>query len=143
MQIRPYRETDQDAVIALWREAFSDAPPWNPPEVDIQRKLSVQRDLFLVATIDETVVGSAMSGYDGHRGWVYYVAVHPSYQRQGIGRELMAAVEERLTRLGCPKINLQVRASNQAVAAFYQKLGYNIEERISMGKRLQIPQTST
>ncbi len=143
MQIRPYRETDQDAVIALWQVVFSDAPPWNPPKVDIQRKLSMQRDLFLVATIDETVVGSAMSGYDGHRGWVYYVAVHPSYQRQGIGRELMAAVEERLTRLGCPKINLQVRASNQGAAAFYQKLGYDIEERISMGKRLQVSQKNT
>ena len=136
MEIRPYLESDEAAVAELWREVFPEAPAWNVPAADIERKLAVQRELFLVATIDSEVVGTAMGGYDGHRGWVYYVAVRPRYRRQGIGTALMERVEAGLARLGCPKINLQVRASNEAVVSFYRKLGYRIEERISMGKRL-------
>ena len=136
MQIRPYSESDESAVAALWRKVFPGAPAWNHPETDIQRKLSVQRELFLVALIDGELVGTAMGGYDGHRGWVYYVAVSRRYRRRGIGTALMKRVEEGLLRLGCPKINLQVRTSNQEVVAFYEQLGYEIEERVSMGKRL-------
>jgi ribosomal protein S18 acetylase RimI-like enzyme len=136
MEIRPYLESDEASVVKLWREVFPDSPAWNRPETDIQRKLSVQRELFLVATVGTQLVGSAMAGYDGHRGWVYYVAVSPRYRRQGIGTALMQNVEERLARLGCPKLNLQVRASNEEVVAFYKRLGYDVEERISMGKRL-------
>lgn len=136
MEIRPYLESDETAVVELWREVFPDSPAWNRPETDIQRKLSVQRELFLVATVGTQLVGSAMAGHDGHRGWAYYVAVSPRYRRQGIGTALMRNVEERLARLDCPKLNLQVRASNEEVVAFYKRIGYEVEERISMGKHL-------
>jgi ribosomal protein S18 acetylase RimI-like enzyme len=136
MNIRPYTEADEKAVAALWREVFPGSPAWNHPETDIQRKLAVQRELFFVATQGDKVVGTAMGGYDGHRGWVYYVAVSPRYRRQGIGAALMRQVEEGLARLGCPKLNLQVRADNHQVVHFYEKLGYKTEERVSMGKRL-------
>jgi ribosomal protein S18 acetylase RimI-like enzyme len=137
MEIRPYLESDQAAVAQLWRDVFPHAPAWNIPETDIQRKLSVQPELFLVATIDSELVGTAMGGYDGHRGWVYYAVVSPEYRRQGIGTALMERVEAGLASLGCPKINLQVRASNYQVVAFYKTLGYQVEERVSMGKRLE------
>jgi ribosomal protein S18 acetylase RimI-like enzyme len=137
LAIRPYQEADQAAVAQLWRQVFPNAPAWNHPETDIRRKLAVQRDLFLVATLDGKVIGTAMAGYDGHRGWVYYVVVHPGHRRQGIGTALMGNVEQRLAALGCPKLNLQVRADNHQVVAFYQHLGYDVEERISMAKRLE------
>jgi ribosomal protein S18 acetylase RimI-like enzyme len=136
VEIRPYSESDETGVVELWREVFPDAPSWNIPEADIARKLTVQRELFLVATIEEEIVGTAMGGYDGHRGWVYYVVVSPRYRRQGIGTALMKRVEEGLMQLGCPKVNLQVRASNEEVVRFYKRLGYEVEERVSMGKRL-------
>ena len=136
MKIRSYSESDEAAVAKLWREVFPGSPSWNHPETNIQRKLAVQCELFLVATIDSKIVGTAMAGYDGHRGWVYYVAVSPRHRRQGIGTALMKRAEEELAKLGCPKLNLQVRASNEEVVAFYRKLGYEIEERVSMGKRL-------
>lgn len=135
--VHPYLEADEAAVARLWRQVFPNAPAWNHPETDIQRKLAVQRDLFLVATLDGEVVGTAMAGYDGHRGWVYYVVVHPGHRRQGIGTALMGSVEQRLADLGCPKLNLQVRADNHQVVAFYKHLGYKVEERISMAKRLE------
>ncbi len=137
IEIRPYSESDKEAVSRMWREVFPDSPRWNNPETDIERKLSVQRDLFLVATDGSELIGTAMAGFDGHRGWVYYVAVRPEYRREGIGSALMNRVEEDLARLGCSKINLQVRASNTEVVTFYQRLGYEIEERVSMGKRLE------
>lgn len=136
VEIRPYLESDETAVAELWREVFPGSPKWNHPETDIQRKLTVQRQLFLVAVLDSEIVGTAMGGYDGHRGWVYYVAVNPRHRRQGIGTALMTGVEEGLVRIGCPKLNLQVRASNHEVVSFYERLGYGIEERTSMGKRL-------
>ena len=137
IQIRPYSESDEAAVADLWRQVFPGSPSWNHPETDIQRKLSVQRELFLVAALGSEIVGTAMAGYDGHRGWVYYVAVSPRHRRQGIGTALMNNVEQRLASLGCPKLNLQVRASNHEVVSFYESLGYEAEERISMGKRLE------
>jgi ribosomal protein S18 acetylase RimI-like enzyme len=136
-QIRTYSESDEAAVVELWRQVFPGSPSWNHPETDIQRKLSVQRELFLVAALGSEIVGTAMAGYDGHRGWVYYVAVSPRRRRQGIGTALMNSVEQRLASLGCPKLNLQVRASNHEVVSFYESLGYAVEERISMGKRLE------
>ena len=135
--IRSYLDEDESAVTRLWREVFPSAPTWNRPEDDIRRKLTVQRELFVVAELKGEIVGSAMAGYDGHRGWVYYVAVSPARRRQGIGTALMNDVEQRLARIGCPKLNLQVRVSNEAVVAFYRHLGYEVEERISMGKRLE------
>ncbi|MEJ2550792.1 MAG: GNAT family acetyltransferase [Anaerolineales bacterium] len=137
MEIRTYSESDQAEVAALWRTVFPDSSSWNVPEEDIVRKLEVQRELFYVALVDETLVGTAMGGYDGHRGWLYYVAVHPDYRRQGIGSALVRQVESGLAGIGCPKVNLQVRATNAAVVDFYRTLGYESEERLSMGKRLE------
>jgi ribosomal protein S18 acetylase RimI-like enzyme len=136
VEIRPYQETDEAAVASLWREVFPDSPPWNHPETDIKRKLSVQRELFFVAMDDAKPIGTAMAGFDGHRGWVHLVAVHPSHRGRGIGRALMTRVEHELQRIGCSKLNLQVRASNRGVISFYERLGYMVEERVSMAKRL-------
>lgn len=136
VEVRPYVDTDEQAVASLWSRVFSDMPPWNDPETNISRKLSVQRELFLVATVGQVVVGTAMAGFDGHRGWVYYVAVNPDYRRQGIGRSLMQRVEHDLASVECPKLNLQVRAQNLEAVKFYQSLGYGIEERVSMSKLL-------
>jgi ribosomal protein S18 acetylase RimI-like enzyme len=136
LTIRPYAEADEAGVVRLWQEVFPDNPPWNVPADDIRRKLAVQRDLFLVGEWRGEVVATVMAGYDGHRGWVHLVAVAPRCRRRGFGRALMAEAERRLAALGCPKINLQVRATNEAVVAFYRRLGYVVEERISMGKRL-------
>jgi len=137
VEIRSYSESDEASVAKLWREVIPDSPSWNNPEADIQRKLTVQRELFLTAWLDAKLVGTAMAGYDGHRGWVYYVAVKPRFRRQGIGSALMRHVEEALADLGCPKLNLQVRVTNDEVIAFYEELGYEVEERVSMGKRLE------
>lgn len=136
LTVRPFHEDDEAAVAGLWREVFPDAPAHNHPESDIRRKLAVQRELFLVATVSGEVVGTTMAGYDGHRGWLYYVAVRPDHRRRGIGRALMERAEQRLRVLGCPKINLQVRTHNQAVVEFYQQLGYGQQELVSMGKKL-------
>jgi ribosomal protein S18 acetylase RimI-like enzyme len=136
MEIRPYEEADEAAVAALWREVFPDEPAHNVPEEVIARKLGVQRELFFVAVEGGGVVGTAMAGYDGHRGWVYAVAVKPSHRRRGVGAALMARVEEGLRAAGCPKLNLQVRASNRQAVAFYERLGYAVEDRVSMGKLL-------
>lgn len=137
LEIRSIRDSDENTVAALWREVFPNNPWWNVPERDIQSKLQIQRELFLVATVDSTIVGTAMAGYDGHRGWVYYVAVSPKYRRQGIGEALMKRVEQDLIEIGCPKINLQVRAHNAGAVAFYEKLGYSVENHVSMGKLLR------
>jgi len=137
IKIRRYRSSDERAVAALWREVFPDAPAWNDPESDIARKLEVQPELFFVAEERDNLAGTAMAGFDGHRGWVYYVAVDPSHQRRGIGKALMRRVEEALAERGCLKLNLQIRSSNQTVKEFYQSLGYEVEDRISMSKRLR------
>ncbi|NQS90920.1 MAG: GNAT family acetyltransferase [Chloroflexi bacterium] len=136
MSIRPFRETDQDNVITLWKKVFPDAQPHNNPARDIRTKREVQPELFLVAVLEDQVVGTAMAGFDGHRGWVYYLGVAPEFQRQGIGTSLMKRVESRLIGLGCPKLNLQIRANNAEVQSFYESLEYNAEDRLSMGKKL-------
>jgi ribosomal protein S18 acetylase RimI-like enzyme len=138
LEIRPYEEHDEASVAALWSSVFPEPAPRNVPRFVIAKKLEVQRDLFFVAVLNASVVGTAMGGFDGHRGWVYTVAVHPELQRRGIGRALVQRVEVSLLALGCPKINLQVLTSNAAVAAFYRRLGYAVEERISMGKSFPI-----
>jgi ribosomal protein S18 acetylase RimI-like enzyme len=136
VRIRAYRETDEGSVAALWSAVFPNPAPRNVPAVVIAAKLATQRDLFFVAELDGSIVGTAMGGYDGHRGWLYTVAVRPDVQRRGIGRALVQHVESALLALGCCKINLQVLTSNAAVVAFYARLGYVVEERISMGKLL-------
>ena len=137
MVVRPYKESDAAEVAAIWREVFPNNPWWNVPEEDIKRKLKIQRELFLIAELDGSVVGTAMAGFDGHRGWVYYVTVKPDLQRNGIGETLMKRVESDLKKIGCTKLNLQVRASNKQVVKFYKKLGYKAEDLVSMGKLFQ------
>lgn len=134
MEIRPFEEADEVAVVKLWEDVFAYPQARNAPAKVIRDKLAVQRDLFFVALVDGQLVGTVMGGYDGHRGWVYSLAVRPDVRRKGIGTELMRRVERELARRGCPKINLQVLASNAATVAFYKGLGYAVEERISMGK---------
>ncbi|HWY86047.1 MAG TPA: GNAT family acetyltransferase [Gemmataceae bacterium] len=134
--IRSFTEADEDQVIQLWRDVFPDNPPWNMPKADIARKLAVQRELFLVGDLNLRAIATVMAGFDGHRGWVHLVAVHPNYRRRGFGRAMMIEAEKKLREIGCTKINLQVRATNQEVVAFYETLGYAVEERVSMGKRL-------
>jgi ribosomal protein S18 acetylase RimI-like enzyme len=136
IEIRTYTASDQDNVIDLWRSVFPDAPPHNDPALDIQRKLAAQPDLFLVALHGEDLIGTCMGGFDGHRGWVYFVAVRPEFRRQGIASHLMRELEARLLDLGCPKLNLQVRESTPEAVLFYERLGYSIEKRTSMGKLL-------
>ena len=136
MLIRPYEERDESAVAALWNEVFPDAPAWNDPASDIARKLEVRPDLFLVAEEERKVVGTTMGGYDGHRAWVYYVVVSPGARRRGVGTKLMAEAEKRLAEAGAGKLNLQVRSGNDGAVAFYRSLRYEVEDRVSMGKRL-------
>ena len=135
VHIRTYQEPDEDAVVELW-SACGLVVPQNDPHRDIARKLTDSPDLFLVAESGGKVVGSCMAGYEGHRGWINYLAVHPDYQRQGLATRLMAQASSILTSLGCPKINLQIRKSNHAVRAFYESIGYREDEVISMGRRL-------
>jgi ribosomal protein S18 acetylase RimI-like enzyme len=138
-EIRVFRAADEPSVIALW-EACGLVVPWNAPSLDIARKVDFQPDLFFVAEEkaegEERIVGSVMAGYEGHRGWVNYLAVDPALQRGGLGRELMRYAEEKLIALGCPKINLQVRGTNSDVLAFYESLGYRLDDAVSLGKRL-------
>ncbi|HWH98456.1 MAG TPA: GNAT family acetyltransferase [Pseudolysinimonas sp.] len=135
LDIRPFEAADEDAVVALWEECGL-VRPWNDPRRDIARKLTVQRDLFLVAVDGDAIVGVGMAGFDGHRGWVNYLAVMPGRRQAGIGTALMDAFEERLLALGCPKVNLQVRSGNDDVLAFYARLGYTQDAAVSLGKRL-------
>ena len=143
MDIRSYHHTespdagqdDRAAVISLWR-ACALIRPWNDPDRDIDRKLALQDDLFLVGVEEGEIIATAMVGYDGHRGWVNYLAVAPSRQGRGHGRALMEAAEHRLLALGCPKLNLQVRGGNEPVLAFYAALGYTVDDAVSLGKRL-------
>lgn len=126
---------DESEVIALW-DACDLIRPWNNASLDIQRKLKVQPELFLVGIIDQKIIASVMGGYEGHRGWVNYLAVSPDHQNQGLGRRLMGELEQRLKQAGCPKINLQIRASNSVAVDFYEKCGYKQDAVLSYGKRL-------
>jgi len=136
MNIREYHERDQADVIALWTVCGLVAPQ-NDPVKDIQRKLQVGRELFLVGEKEDGIVATVMGGYEGHRGWVNYLAVDPSERRNGYGNEMMRAVEARILAMGCPKINLQVRRTNKAVIAFYRAIGYGEDEVVGLGKRLE------
>ena len=134
--IRPFRTEDTEAVVALWRQAGL-VVPWNDPYRDIERKLTVQPELFLVVEGDAGgLLGTAMAGYDGHRGWVNYLAVDEAHRGSGLGAELMAEAERLLAERGCPKLNLQVRSSNTGVIEWYRSLGYEPDNAVSLGKRL-------
>jgi ribosomal protein S18 acetylase RimI-like enzyme len=136
VQIRPFRESDAGAVIALWKSVFGYTTAHNDPERALRAKLALDPELLLVAADEGRVVGTIMGGYDGHRGWIYSLAVDPDRRRQGIGTALVRAVEQALTARGCMKINLQVLPTNAQTVAFYEFVGYRVEERISMGKVL-------
>lgn len=135
-EIRAYRRSDKDGVIALWTLVFPGEAPWNTPADVIGRKLSVQPELFSVATQQDQIVGTIIAGYDGVRGWIHRLAVHPDCRRNGLASRLMQRAESGLKDLGCAKLNLQVRASNREVLEFYAALGYAVEDRISLGKPL-------
>jgi ribosomal protein S18 acetylase RimI-like enzyme len=135
MLIRPFATSDTDHVVRLW-EACELTRPWNDPRKDIERKLTVQPGLFLVGEDGGVVVASAMFGFDGHRGWVSYLAVDAAHRGQGYAAALMAEGERLLVELGCPKVMLMVRAENAAVIGLYERLGYNTEQTVLLGKRL-------
>ena len=134
-EIRPFQQTDEAQVIAVWQECGLQRS-WNDPHLDIARKQASGDGLFLVAEIDGAVVGTLMAGYDGHRGSINYVGVLPDKRKAGIGRALMTEAEQRLLEQGCPKINLQVRTDNFEAVEFYSRLGYETFDVVNMGKRL-------
>ena len=135
-EIVRYSSEYQDAVVDLWRKCNL-VVPQNDPVEDIQRKLVFQPDLFFVALLDSKVIGSIMVGYEGHRGWMNYLAVLPEHQRQGYGRKLVEKAVDELKRLGCLKVNLQVRRSNVSVVEFYEHLGFKDDDVVGLGKRLK------
>jgi len=135
MLIRCFEVADTEAVVRLWRLCDL-VVPWNDPYKDIQRKLAVQPELFIVGELDADIVATVMAGYEGHRGWINYLAVAPTHQRKQYARQLLEWVEMELKQRGCPKLNLQVRATNSAIVEFYQHLGYEIDAAVSLGKRL-------
>ena len=134
--IRPFKEGDKEALVSLWNMCKLTVP-WNNPYKDIARKLKVQAELFLVGYLENKLIASVMAGYDGHRGYINYYAIHPDFQGRGYGKQLMDNVENGLRELGCPKINLQIREENDKVFSYYQKLGFVEEKRTNMGKRLE------
>jgi ribosomal protein S18 acetylase RimI-like enzyme len=137
MDIRPFQPSDGEAVIALWKEANL-VVPWNDPYRDIRRKLRIQPELFLVGWVSSELAATVMAGYEGHRGWLNYLAVAPRYRRQGFGRRMVAEAEIRLREVGCPKINIQIRTSNTGVIEFYKRIGFKPDDVVSMGKRIEI-----
>jgi ribosomal protein S18 acetylase RimI-like enzyme len=136
MRIRPFEPSDSAAVVQLWTDCGL-VVSWNDPTKDIRRKLSVQPEMFLVGCSAGHVVASVMAGYDGHRGWINYLAVHPDQQRTGVGRLMMEEAERHLRAAGCPKINLQVRSTNADVIEFYESIGFTQDDVVSLGKRLE------
>ena len=136
-EIKPYDHLKhRHQVVALWETVFGYAANHNAPERVIAKKLDYDDGLFFVAIAQETVIGTVMAGYDGHRGWIYSMAVSPDHRKQGVGSRLLIFAEDKLSKLGCMKINLQVMEDNAAVARFYLSNGFHTEKRISMGKRL-------
>ena len=135
MNIQPYHPDNQQAVINLWK-ACNLVVAWNDPVKDIQRKMRVDPDLFLIGELSGEIVATVMGGYEGHRGWINYLAVSPEHQRKGYARTMMEQVEVLIQDKGCPKINLQVRSTNSEVIKFYQAIGYDVENAVGLGKRL-------
>jgi ribosomal protein S18 acetylase RimI-like enzyme len=136
IEIRAFELSDENAVVALWRRCNL-VRPTNDPHKDIRRKLRVRPDLFLVGVLEGDVVASVMAGYEGHRGWLNYLAVAREHQRLGFGRAIVEEAERLLRKEGCPKINLQVRTSNHSALEFYRRIGYAVDDVVSMGKRLE------
>ena len=137
LHIRPCATRDRAGVIALWETVFADDPPHNAPAKVFDAKLAMHDGMLFVATDAESVIGTAMAGYDGHRGWLYTVAVSPGHRRRGVGTALVRHAVAALRTAGCIKVNLQVRSSNLAVREFYESLGFAAEERLSMGMHIR------
>ncbi len=135
LEIRAYQNSDEGGVIRLWTDCKL-VVPQNDPQKDIRTKLDFQPDLLLVGIMNDEIVATAMVGYEGHRGWVNYLAVSPSRQRLGLGRKIMEAAEQKLKALGCPKLNIQVRTTNTSVIEFYKKIGFLDDNVLGLGKRL-------
>ncbi len=133
--IRNYATADEAELIGLWRECGL-VVPWNDPCADIARKCADSPGLFFVGEIDERIAASCMAGYDGHRGWIYYLAVAPRWQRRGLASQIVSHAEAALAALGCPKIDLMVRNSNHSVQAFYKSIGYGEDPVTVLSKRL-------
>ena len=134
--INQYNSDDEAEMIELWQECGL-VVPWNNPLSDIARKMADSPELFFSGKIDGRLVASCMAGYDGHRGWIYFLAVTVSEQRKGLAAKLVAYVEARLIELGCPKLELMVRDANLEVIEFYQAIGYNLDPVRVLSKRLQ------
>lgn len=134
--LRPFLDRDREALVELWSTCGL-TRPWNNPYRDIERKLAHDPSHLLVLESEGELIGSVMVGYEGHRGWVNYLAVHPSHRRNGHGRMLMEEAERILRALGCPKINVQVRTSNAEALAFYERIGFALDQASSLGKRLE------
>ena len=138
--IRAYAPEDCESLVALWQQCGL-TRAWNNPYLDIERKRANRPEWLRIAEVQRSaqrweLIGSIMIGYEGHRGWVNYLAVQPRWQGRGLGRALMAEAEKRLLAEGGPKLSLLVRCDNEAVRAFYQRLGYGVDQAIAMGKRL-------
>ena len=139
MKICTYEEKHFKDVEALWEEVFPDDPPWNAASIALPEKSNQQPELIIVAVDDDHVIGSIIAGYDGHRGWLYALAVLNVHRKKDVGTKLVKEAEQRLKKLGCQKINLQVRSSNEGGISFYERLGFAVEDRVSMGKRTISP----
>jgi len=135
MKIRIFRKSDEKQLIKLWEECGLTVP-WNNPQLDIDRKLQENSEEILVGEIDDKLIAAVIVGYDGHRGWVYYLGVNPNYQRKGLGEQIMKHAEDYLLNIGCPKINIMVRDSNLDVIKFYEAIGYDKQKVVTLGKRL-------
>ena len=135
-KIVKYRSEYQDAVVDLWKKCNLTVPQ-NDPVEDIQKKIDFQPKLFFIALLNCKMIGSVMVGYEGHRGWINYLAVLPDCQRHGYGRELVEKAINELKKLGCLKVNLQVRRSNISAVEFYKHLGFKEDDVVSLGKRLK------
>jgi ribosomal protein S18 acetylase RimI-like enzyme len=136
LSIRPYQPDDESEVIDLWLQCNL-VVPHNNPRRDIQRKLKINPEWFLVGVLRDEIIATCMAGYEGHRGWINYLAVSPQYRRRGVAATIMKEVENRLSAAGCPKINLQIRRSNIEVVRFYQSIGYSEDLVVNMGKRIE------
>jgi len=136
VNIRQFKMSDTEEVIKLWKKSFPTDPPWNDPQAIIERKYNYQSELFLVGEEDNKVIATVLGGYDGFRGWVYHLAVINDSRRSGIGKKMMLTIEQMLRQLGCIKMNIQVRSSNQDVILFYNEIGFEIEDHVSLGKLL-------
>jgi ribosomal protein S18 acetylase RimI-like enzyme len=137
IEIKLYdNKTHRSQVIDIWASIFNYQAPRNKPSLIVDKKFAVNDDLFFIAVENGVIVGTIMAGYDGHRGWIYSLAVIPEKRRARIGTRLLKHAENELKKLGCVKINLQVFQHNEIVKEFYLKNGYEIEDRISMGKEI-------